>query len=164
MPRNDRTIRSIVWLCPWRSTMLVFANRVYRKRRVRAWSFKKNPHLYIYMLTTMLTVATKMIIQILPDSWILRVAWNTVDPYTLPASHHIFFRSNGIRKCDRNIKYSRAALGFKFWNSRGLWRPIFCQFHLRSRASIEIFVLDIHNIFLLGEQLSLRWIQTISYL
>ena len=33
------------------------------------------------MLTTMLTVATKMIIQILPDSWILRVAWNTVDQY-----------------------------------------------------------------------------------
>ena len=71
---------------------------------------------------------------------------------------------NGIRKCDRNIKYSRGGLGFKFWNSRGLWRPIFCQFHLRSRASIEIFVLDIHNIFLLGEQLSLRWIQMISYL
>lgn len=66
------------------------------------------------MLTTMLTVATKMIIQILPDSWILRVAWNTVDPYTLPASHHIFFRINGIIKCDRNIKYSRAALGSNF--------------------------------------------------
>ena len=126
--------------------------------------FQKNPHLYVYLLTTRLPVATKMILQILSDSGILRVAWNTVDPYTLPASHHIFFRSNGIIKCDRNIKYSRAALGFKFWNSRGLWRPIFCQFHLRSRASIEIFVLDIHNIFLLGEQLSLRWIQTISYL
>ena len=66
------------------------------------------------MLTTMLTVATKMIIQILPDSWILRVAYNTVDPYTLPASHHIFFRINGIIKCDRNIKYSRAALGSNF--------------------------------------------------
>ena len=66
------------------------------------------------MLTTMLTVATKMIIQILPDSWILRVACNTVDPYTLPASHHIFFRINGIIKCDRNIKYSRAALGSNF--------------------------------------------------
>ena len=62
----------------------------------------------------MLTVATKMIIQILPDSWILRVACNTVDPYTLPASHHIFFRINGIIKCDRNIKYSRAALGSNF--------------------------------------------------
>ena len=109
--------------------------------------FQKNPHLCIYLLTTSLTVATKMILQILSDSGILRVAWNTVDPCTLPASHHIFFRSNGIIKCDRNIKYSRAALGFKFWNSRGLWRPIFCQFHLRSRASIEIFVLDIHNIF-----------------
>ena len=58
--------------------------------------------------------ATKMIIQILPDSWILRVACNTVDPYTLPASHHIFFRINGIIKCDRNIKYSRAALGSNF--------------------------------------------------
>ena len=33
------------------------------------------------MLTTMLTVATKMTFQILPDSWILRVAWNAVDPY-----------------------------------------------------------------------------------
>ena len=76
--------------------------------------FQKNPHLYIYFLTTRLPVATKMILQILSDSGILRVAWNTVDPYTLPASHHIFFRSNGIIKCDRNIKYSRAALGFKF--------------------------------------------------
>ena len=76
--------------------------------------FQKNPHLYIYFLTTSLPVATKMILSILPDSGILRVAWNTVDPYTLPASHHIFFRSNGIIKCDRNIKYSRAALGFKF--------------------------------------------------
>ena len=55
-----------------------------------------------------------MILQILPDSWILRVACNTVDPYTLPASHHIFFRINGIIKCDRNIKYSRAALGSNF--------------------------------------------------
>ena len=76
--------------------------------------FQKNPHLYIYLLTTRHTVATKMILQILPDSGILRVAWNTVDPYTLPASHHIFFRSNGIIKCDRNIKYSRAALGSNF--------------------------------------------------
>ena len=68
----------------------------------------------VYLLTTRLPVATKMILQILSDSGILRVAWNTVDPYTLPASHHIFFRSNGIIKCGRNIKYSRAALGFKF--------------------------------------------------
>ena len=134
------------------------------KRKGKCSIFQKNPHLYVYLLTTMLTVATKMILQILSDSGILRVAVEYRDPYTLPASHHIFFRSNGIIKCDRNIKYSRAALGFKFWNSRGLWRPIFCQFHLRSRASIEIFVLDMHNIFLLGEQLSLRWIQTISYL
>ena len=37
------------------------------------------------MLTTMLAVATKMIIQILPDSWILRVAVEYHDPYTLPA-------------------------------------------------------------------------------
>ena len=74
--------------------------------------FQKNPHLYIYVLTTRLLL--KMIIQILPDSWILRVACNTVDPYTLPASHHIFFRINGIIKCDRNIKYSRAALGSNF--------------------------------------------------
>ena len=28
-----------------------------------------------------MTVATKMILQIVADSWILRVAWNTVDPY-----------------------------------------------------------------------------------
>ena len=66
------------------------------------------------MLTTRLYVATKMILQILPDSWVLRIACNTVDPYTLPASHHIFFRINGIIKCDRNIKYSRAALGSNF--------------------------------------------------
>ena len=66
------------------------------------------------MLTTRLPVATKMIIQIVADSWILRVACNTVDPYTLPASHHICFRINGIMKCDRNIKYSRAALGSNF--------------------------------------------------
>ena len=46
--------------------------------------FQKNPHLYIYLLTTRLPVATKMILQILSDSGILRVAWNTVDPYTLP--------------------------------------------------------------------------------
>ena len=76
--------------------------------------FQKRPHLYIHMLLTRLAVATKMILQILPDHWILRVAWNTVDPCTLPASHHIFFRINGIIKCDRNIKYSRAALGSNF--------------------------------------------------
>ena len=33
------------------------------------------------MLTTRCTVATKLTVEILPDSWILRVAWNTVDPY-----------------------------------------------------------------------------------
>ena len=98
----------------WRSAVLVFVVGPRRERRVRELSFDKNPHLYIYMLTTRHTVATKMILQILSDSGILRVAWNTVDPCTLPASHHIFFRSNGIIKCDRNIKYSRAALGFKF--------------------------------------------------
>ena len=58
----------------------------------------------------MLTVATKMIIQILPDSWILRVAWNTVDPYTIPRPNHSVLRINCIRKCDRNIKYSAAVL------------------------------------------------------
>ena len=42
---------------------------------------------------------------------------------------------NGIRKCDRNIKYSRGGLGFKFWNSRGLWRAPPCHFQHRSRAS-----------------------------
>ena len=76
-------------------------------------SKKSAPFIYIYsLLFTRLLL--KMIIQILPDSWILRVACNTVDPYTLPASHHIFFRINGIIKCDRNIKYSRAALGSNF--------------------------------------------------
>ena len=62
----------------------------------------------------MLTVATKMILQILSDSGIPRVAVEYRDPYTLPASHHIFFQINGIIKCDRNIKYSRAALGSNF--------------------------------------------------
>ena len=28
--------------------------------------------------------------------------------------NHIFFQIHGIRKCDRNIKYSRAALGSNF--------------------------------------------------
>ena len=73
-----------------------------------------DPIICFLFFTTRLYVATKMIIQILPYSWILRVACNTVDPYTLPASHHIFFRINGIIKCDRNIKYSRAALGSNF--------------------------------------------------
>ena len=130
--------------------MLVCTDRLYRKRRVSAWSFKKL-RTFVYICSPRVwRLLLKWSFQILSDSGILRVAWNTVDPYPLPASHHIFFRSNGIIKCDRNIKYSRAALGFKFWNSRGLWRPIFCQFHLRSRASIEIFVLDIHNIFFIG--------------
>ena len=75
--------------------------------------------IYVYLLTTRLHVATKMILQILPDSWILRVGCNTVDPYTLPASHHIFFRINGIIKCDRNIKYSRAALGSQIGAGNG---------------------------------------------
>jgi len=50
--------------------------------------FQKNPHLHVYFLTTSLQIATKLIVEILPDhwillvdSWILRVAWNTVDPY-----------------------------------------------------------------------------------
>ena len=43
--------------------------------------FQKNPHLYIYLLTTSLPVATKLIVEIQPDHWILRVAWNTVNPY-----------------------------------------------------------------------------------
>ena len=92
-----------------------------------------------------------MIIQILPDSWILRVACNTVDPYTLPASHHIFFRSNGIIKCDRNIKYSRGGLGFKFWNSRGLWRaPPRATSRTVHVRLIEILVLDIQNAVFIG--------------
>ena len=97
-----------------------------------------------------------MILQILSDSGILRVAWNTVDPYTLPASHHIFFRSNGIRKCDRNIKYSRAALGSNFEIrvvSDGPSRATSSYVYLRLT---DILALDIHNISFLGEQLSLR--------
>ena len=84
------------------------------KRKGKCSIFQKNPHLYVYLLTTMLTVATKMILQILSDSGIPRVAVEYRDPYTLPASHHIFFQINGIIKCDRNIKYSRAALGSNF--------------------------------------------------
>ena len=164
MPAAIRTTQYSLRLWAWLSTMLVFVDAYLKKGRVRKLSFDKRPQFMYICSQRGCLLLLKWSFQILSDSGILRVAWNTVDPYTLPASHHIFFRSNGIIKCDRNIKYSRAALGFKFWNSRGLWRPIFCQFHLRSRASIEIFVLDIHNIFLLGEQLSLLWIQTISYL
>ena len=164
MPATTRTTQWGDRPTAWQSTVLVWEVEHRRERRVREISFDKRPQFMYICSQRGCLLLLKWSFQILSDSGILRVAWNTVDPYTLPASHHIFFRSNGIIKCDRNIKYSRAALGFKFWNSRGLWRPIFCQFHLRSRASIEIFVLDIHNIFWLGEQLSLRWIQTISYL
>ena len=49
-------------------------------------------------------------------------------------------RINGIRMCDRNIKYTRGDLGFKFWKSRGLWRalPWQLQLHLHG-AHIENF-------------------------
>ena len=105
--------------------------------------FQKNPHLYIYLLTTRNTVATKMILQILSDSGILRVAWNTVDPYTLPASHHIFFQINGIIKCDRNIKYSRAALGSNFEIRVVSDGPFSASSRCVHMRLIEIFVLDI---------------------
>ena len=72
---------------------------------------------------------------------------------------------NGIRKCDRNIKYSRGGLGFKFWNSRGLWRappvPLPAPF---TCVLLKFWSWIYRMLFLLGEQLSLRWIQTISYL
>ena len=91
----------------------------------------------------MLTVATKMIIQILPDSWILRVAWNTVDQYTLPAWNRRVFQINGIRKCDRNFKYVARRLASNFEIrvvSDEPPRATSTSVHVRL---IEIFVLDI---------------------
>ena len=75
--------------------------------------FPKSPQFHKYLLTTKLPVATKLILQILPDSWALRVAVEYRDPYTLPISNHSFFRINGIVKCDRNLKYTHGGLGFK---------------------------------------------------
>ena len=95
------------------------------------------------MLTTRLPVATKMILQILSDSGILRVAVEYRDPYTLPASHHIFFQIHGIRKCDRNIKYSRAALGSNFEIRVVSDGPFSASSRCVHVRLIEIFVLDI---------------------
>ena len=108
------------------------------------------------LLTTRLTVATKMILQILPDSWILRVAWNTVDPYTIPRPNHSLLRINGIRKCDRNIKYSAAVLPSNFEIRVVCDGPSHASCSCVYVCLIEIFVLDIYNNFLLGEKLSLR--------
>ena len=69
---------------------------------------------------------------------------------------HIFFQIHGIRKCDRNIKYSRAALGSNFEIrvvSDGLFHGSSSSVYVRLT---DILALDIHNIFLLGEQLYLR--------
>ena len=103
------------------------------------------------MLTTRLTVATKMILQIVVDSWILRVAWNTVDPYTLPTSNHSLLQINGIRKCDRNIKYSAAVLPSNFEIRVVCDGPSHASCSSVYVRLIEIFVLDIYNNFLLGD-------------
>ena len=103
------------------------------------------------MLTTR---ATKMILQILPDSWILRVAWNTVDPYTIPRPNHSLLRISGIRKCDRNIKYSAAVLPSNFDIRVVCDGPSHASCSSVYVRLIEIFVLDIYNNFFLGEQFS----------
>ena len=95
----------------------------------------------------MLTVATKMIIQILPDSWILRVAWNTVDPYTIPRPNHSLLRINGIRKCDRNIKYSAAVLPSNFEIRVVCDGPTHASCSCVYVGLFEIFVLDVYNTF-----------------
>ena len=77
---------------------------------------------------------------------------------------HIFFQIHGIRKCDRNIKYSRAALGSNFEIRVVSDGPFSASSRCVHVRLIEILALDIHNTFLLGEQFSLRSIQTISYL
>ena len=118
--------------------------------------FQKNPHLYIYFLTTSLKVATKLTFQILPGSWILRVAVEYRGPYTLPISNHSFFRINGIRKCDRNIKYTAAVLASNFDIRVVCDGPSHASSSCVYVRLIKISVLNIYNNFLLGEQFSLR--------
>ena len=90
-----------------------------------------------------LPVATKMILQIVADSWILRVSWNTVDPYTIPRPNHSLLRINGIRKCDRNIKYACGDLGFQIlkiaWFVTGPPMAVAAAFTLRTYRKFRIF-------------------------
>ena len=76
----------------------------------------------------------------------------THTPLLTPFQHknHIFFQIHGIRKCDRNIKYSRAALGSNFEIRVVSWRAIFCQFQVRSRASYWNFCLGYIEYFFIG--------------
>ena len=74
-------------------------------------------------------------------------------PLTHTSFHHedhIFFQIHGIRKCYRNIKYSRAALGSNFEIRVVSWRAIFCQFQVRSRASYWNFCLGYIEYFFIG--------------
>ena len=64
--------------------------------------------------------------------------------------NHIFFQIHGIRKCDRNIKYSRAALGSNFEIrvvSDEPPRATSSTVHVRL---VEILVLDIQNAVFIG--------------
>ena len=57
------------------------------------------------------------------------------------------FRINGIRKCDRNIKYSRGGLGFKFEIRVASDEPPRASSSSVPVRLTEIFVLDLHNNF-----------------
>ena len=85
------------------------------------------------------------------DSWSCFVLGGIPLTHT-PFQHknHIFFQIHGIRKCDRNIKYSRAALGSNFEIRVVSWRAIFCQFQVRSRASYWNFCLGYIEYFFIG--------------
>ena len=69
-----------------------------------------------------------------------------------PSQHknHIFFLIHGIRKCDRNIKYSRAALGSNFEIRVVSDGPFSASSRCVHVRLIEILVLDIQNAVFIG--------------